>query len=527
LEEVEGILIADENVYEGRKLHEELKVDNEEINRIETFEYTSETLGLTGRVDRLQKRDGNWIPYEHKKGRSRTNGKEHEAWAPDIHQVIGYVLLIEEASGRKIEEARIKYHKDNVLIKIPVTEELREKVKEIIKKAKDLMTQIHRPPVAENPNVCIRCSLASVCLPEENRVITEEGYHPIRLFPPNREKQSIHVMGYQSSIHKSGEFLQIEKRNSGGETEHFKVSLNEIDSVNIHGTCQISAQLIYTLASNNIPIHWFTGGGNYIGGLNFNSSNVQRKIRQYEALVDTQFKLYLTKQLVLAKCETQFKYLLRASRKKERTEGQTESIEKIRNLLKEIPRANSIDSIRGYEGMIAKIYFENVPSLLKETVPQEMIPNGRSKRPPKDRYNAILSFMYGLLYRSVWQAIISVGLESSLGFYHTPRSAAEPLVLDLMELFRVPICDIPLIGSVNRLSWDPVNDFEITKEKVWMSDSGKKKAIKLYEERLNDTWKHPITDYSLSYYRMIELEVRLLEKEWSDKAGLFAKARLR
>lgn len=156
-----------------------------------------------------------------------------------------------------------------------------------------------------------------------------------------------------------------------------------------------------------------------------------------------------------------------------------------------------------------------------------MIPNGRTKRPPKDRYNAIQSFLYALLYKSVFQAIVIVGLEPSLGFFHTPRSSGDPLVLDLMELFRTALCDIPLIGSVNRQFWNIQEDFEVTKEKVWLSLEGRKKAIKIYEERLNDSWKHPVTNYSLSYYRMIELETRFLEKEWSDSAGLFARARLR
>ena len=527
LEEVEGILIADERVYQGRSLHEEIKVDNEDINRIESFEYTSDFLGLTGKVDRLQKRDGNWIPYEHTKGSSRSNGKSKEAWQPDIYQVIGYVLLIEEASGRKIEEARIKYHRDNVLVKISVTEDLKNQVKEIIKKAQILMNQKERPKVSENPNLCIRCSLAPVCLPEENRVISEENYSPIRLFTPHREKQTIHVVGYQSSIHKKDEQLEIEKRKPNGEIEKFKIHISEIESLNLHGSCQISTQLISHLAYNKVSINWFSGGGNYIGGLNFNSSNVQRKLRQYEALLDEKFKLYLTKSLALAKCETQFKYYLRATRKKVRDEKQNIILERFRNLLREIPGSTSIDVVRGYEGMVAKIYFENIPSLFIETVPEDMIPKGRSRRPPKDRFNAVLSFLYSLLYKSVWQAIIAVGLESTIGFYHTPRSSAEPLVLDIMELFRVPVCDIVLIGSINRLSWNIKEDFVVTKEKVWMSDIGKKKAIQLYEERLNDSWKHPILGYSLTYYRMIELEVRLLEKEWSDKPGLFAKARLR
>ena len=106
-----------------------------------------------------------------------------------------------------------------------------------------------------------------------------------------------------------------------------------------------------------------------------------------------------------------------------------------------------------------------------------MIPIGRSKRPPKDRYNAALSFLYSLLFRSVNQAIIAVGIDPTIGFYHTPRTSAEPLILDIMELFRVTLCDMTLIGSVNRMMWDVKNDFLVTKEKVWLSDTGKRKAI--------------------------------------------------
>jgi CRISPR-associated protein Cas1 len=96
-----------------------------------------------------------------------------------------------------------------------------------------------------------------------------------------------------------------------------------------------------------------------------------------------------------------------------------------------------------------------------------------------------------------------------------------------MELFRLPLWDIVLIGSVNRLQWDPVADFIETKGGIWLSDAGRNKAIQLFEKRMEETWKHPVVDYSLSYARMIELEVRLLEKEWAGQPGLFAKMRLR
>ena len=95
-----------------------------------------------------------------------------------------------------------------------------------------------------------------------------------------------------------------------------------------------------------------------------------------------------------------------------------------------------------------------------------------------------------------------------------------------MDLFRVIIWDIPLIGSINRKQWTQ-DDFSITKPKVWLSQSGRKKAIRIYESRKQEKWKHPVLNYSLSYARTLELETRLLEKEWTGVQGLFAKLRLR
>src|SRR5439155_8786444 len=123
-------------------------------------------------------------------------------------------------------------------------------------------------------------------------------------------------------------------------------------------------------------------------------------------------------------------------------------------------------------------------SLLAESVPAELRWSARSRRPPLDRFNAILSFGYGLLHTAVMRAVLASGLEPALGFFHTPRSAAYPLVLDLMELFRLPLLDLVVIGSLNRGQWDAQADFAVTRAKVWLSDAGRKKAIGLFEARL-------------------------------------------
>jgi len=229
----------------------------------------------------------------------------------------------------------------------------------------------------------------------------------------------------------------------------------------------------------------------------------------------------------MARAEGQLKYLLRATRGNTRPDKVVRALAVIRASLHGIAHAENRDSVRGFEGQAAKAYFSALPALLSAGVPDEMRPTGRSRRPPQDRFNALLSFGYALLYRSVMQAIIAVQLEPSLGFFHTPRSAAHPLVLDLMELFRVPLWDMPLVGSVNRKQWDPKEDFSVTRERVWLSDAGRRKAIGIYERRLKESWKHPVTQYSLSYARTIELEVRLLEKEWTGAPGLFAQSRIR
>jgi CRISPR-associated protein Cas1 len=90
--------------------------------------------------------------------------------------------------------------------------------------------------------------------------------------------------------------------------------------------------------------------------------------------------------------------------------------------------------------------------------------------------NAVLSFGYALLYKDCISSLLAVGLDPSFGFFHTARSAAHPLALDIMELFRVILWDIPLIGSVNRKQWSK-DDFAITSNQVWLNLDGRRKAI--------------------------------------------------
>jgi CRISPR-associated protein Cas1 len=432
-------------------------------------------------------------------------------------------MLLEEHTATSIEEARIRYHADNTTVRVAVDESAREKVHWAIQRIRELRQSVQRPPVTDNERLCLRCSLAPVCLPEEERLAKDPDWDPVRLFPKDKDRQTIHITDHGARVTRSGDTLAIIRTDSTKET----LPIREVGELVLHGHAQISTQAIHLCAQQEVGVHWLTGGGRYIGSMAAGASPVQRRIRQYEALREPGFSFKLAKKLASARSASQLGFLLRASRDKGRSSEIDNAVRGIRAALSSMNQAEGIDRLRGFEGEAGRLYFSALPMLLRDDLDDRLRFKGRNRRPPRDCFNALLSFGYALLYRDVMQAILAVGLEPSFGFFHTPRSAAHPLALDLMELFRVPLWDMPLVASVNRQQWSPDEDFTYAGQQVWLSDKGRSKAIEVYERRKEDQWKHPVTGYSLSYARLIELECRLLEKEWTGEPGLFARMRLR
>jgi CRISPR-associated protein Cas1 len=517
LEEVEELYTQDAAVFAGRRLHAELeKQENEEW---EELFLESEELGLRGRVDALRTRDRQTIPYEHKRGRSHRDEKNKpQAWESDKLQILAYACLIESALGIPILEGRIRYHADNVLVHVPLTDEGRTIVREAIQKARDLRTSTHRPPVIDNERMCARCSLAPVCLPEEARLAHNRELQPMRLFPKDDERQVIHVLEPGTAVGRTGEQLKLTRRGQSAET----VPVQQVGQLVLHSFSQISTQALHFCVSRGIGVHFVSGGGRYIGSFDTRQGSIQRRIHQYEALSNPDFCLNLARKLVACRGQGQRKFLMRGQRGMKVVSAKlNQAIAQMKAVLKQVPKTQSLDSLLGFEGNLAALYFGALPCLIVEGVPPELRFDHRNRRPPKDRFNALLSFGYALLLKDVMNAILTVGLEPALGFYHQPRSQASPLSLDLLEIFRVPLVDMPVMASINKGQWNKDADFEVRGEQVWLSDSGRRKLVSLYERRKEESWKHPVTGYSLTYRRLLELEVRLLEKEWMGEGGLF------
>ncbi len=520
LEEVEEIRVADERVFDGRALHEALDEDGALVEM--TLE--SAALGIRGKLDALRRRDGKLIPYEHKKGRGRKGAGGLEPWPSDRVQLTAYAMLLEESGGEPIAEGRIRYHGDNQTVRVAIDEDARAAVREAIERARELARGARRPPVTPNERYCVRCSLAPVCLPEETRTSLDPERTATRLFPPDDERIPVHVVGHGTRVGRGGDELVMTPL----EGQATREPINAVRSVVIHGHCAISAQALQMCAEHGVTVHWFSGGGTYLGSFWRDDPAVQRRIRQFEALRGEEMRLHLAQALVSARIESQLRFVLRATQGKDREAmGISGSVERIRQMLGAVERASDPAVLLGIEGQAAAAYFGCVPNLLTEQTDPRMRPHDRNRRPPRDPFNAMLSFGYGLLLREITQAIRVVGLDGAFGFYHRPRSSAPPLALDLMELFRVAVVDMAVVAAINRQQFDAEADFARAGKQVWLSETGRRKLIEVIERRLCDSWRHPTLQYSLSYRRHIELEVRLLEKEWSGEPGLFANTRLR
>ncbi len=522
LEEVERIRVADAAVFAGRRLHTELQrtMDDEEVERLS---FASAHLGIRGAVDVLKRRDGTILPYEHKRGRSAGQKGAREPWPSDRIQLGAYAMLVEEGTGEPVREGRIRYHADNVTLRLPVDDQLRADVSRAVARARVLRTSTDRPPITDNDRLCARCSLAPVCLPEEARLAANPQTRPACYLPQHPRGTTVHVSSNQARVGRKGGQLVICVRDEPDRV----IPINDVASVVLHGFAQMSTQALRLCAMREVNVHWMTQAGGLVGSLAPTTTTAQRHIRQFEALSHEGMRLMLAKRLVQAKIEHQLRFVLRATRGERRADAVVTSVGAMRAMLRKAAHAQANTELLGFEGNAAAAYFRALPLLVADVVEPELRPTGRSRLPPKDAFNALLSYGYGMLYREVLSAIVGVGLHPGFGFYHRPRSAAHTLALDVMELLRVVIVDMAVIAAVNRRTFDPRSDFQPVPGGILLTTAGRNKVIELVERRKHDVWRHSATGHSLSYARIIELETRLLEKEWCGEPGLFAKFRIR
>src|SRR5881397_3806091 len=245
------------------------------------------------------------------------------------------------------------------------------------------------------------------------------------------------------------------------------------------------------------------------------SGNVLLRQAQHRAALDSTFCLNTARAIVAGKIRNSRQALLRGARE---TDNETDrsllsrSAEALASSLRSSGSASNLDELRGIEGDAAKTYFAALNALLRTDLRVDFGMAGRSRRPPRDRLNALMSFLYSMLLNDCRSACEAVGLDTQLGCLHAVRPGRAALALDLMEEFRSFVAD--------RLALTMVNRGQIVADDCEFRDGGavslkpdaRKAVVVAYQERKRDELTHPLLNRAVPIGLLPILQARFLAR---------------
>jgi CRISPR-associated protein Cas1 len=249
-------------------------------------------------------------------------------------------------------------------------------------------------------------------------------------------------------------------------------------------------------------------------------TSVTLRRTQFRAADDPVACAAIARQIVAGKIQNARNSLLRAAREAtDDSERQqlitvTEALaQQIRRLAQPPPAssASPLDAVRGAEGLASQHYFSVFSLCLKQQRDAFAFVT-RTRRPPRDRINCLLSFLYALVRHDCVAALTTVGLDPFVGFLHADRPNRPSLALDLMEEFRPWLADRLALTLVNRQQLGPPDFVEREGGAVEFTESGRKLAIKAYQERKQETLTHPLLDQTLRLAQLPFVQARILAR---------------
>lgn len=189
-----------------------------------------------------------------------------------------------------------------------------------------------------------------------------------------------------------------------------------------------------------------------------------------------------------------------------RGKGLTLFIETIESFSHSIPLATEIDMLMGIEGNIRQVYYEAFDHIL-----HDFAMNGRSKQPPKNEVNALVSFGNMMCYSLCLGQVYHTQLNPTISFLHEPGYRRYSLALDLAEIFKPILVDRVIFKVLNKKVIQ-AKDFDVQVNSVVLKDAARKTFVRAFEERLNETIKHRSLNRSVSYKHLVKLECYKLTK---------------
>jgi len=278
------------------------------------------------------------------------------------------------------------------------------------------------------------------------------------------------------------------------DSELGRIPIHNLQSIICFGYMGMSPAVMRLCVENGVAIAFMTPNGRFQASvLGETKGNVLLRREQYRMADDISRALDISKNLIKGKFMNS-RYLLRRG-KNDHNSLQNESsldavLNSISNGLKAIDTCQTLEELRGIEGNIAKLYFSGMDELILKQKDVFFI-RSRNKRPPTDRMNSLLSFLYTLLAHDVASSLEAVGLDSFVGFLHTDRPGRRSLAFDVMEEMRSPIVDRLALNLVNLGKITGDGFLEKENGSIIMSDNTRKIVLESWQSRKNDEILHP------------------------------------
>lgn len=307
--------------------------------------------------------------------------------------------------------------------------------------------------------------------------------------------------------------------------------LEDLDELLAFGDVGLSHEALFACLARGVDVQVLTARGEWRGRwVGRPGPRVELRLAQFERLADAAEALRLARAIVTGKLANQRNLLLRVQRSR-RSGRVARAIAELRLRAGDAERAASLEALRGIEGLAAAAYFDGLAaSLLRPDLPM----HGRSRRPPRDAPNAVLSFGYTLLLSRVESAVLRAGLDPYLGALHAPRRGQPSLALDLMEEFRPVLVDALLLRLMNRRELAPedfapaasADDSEAARDDgsdaegeadcsqgpaepgVWLGESGRRIFFRAWGRRLHETHDYPPQERALAFEEVVIQQVR-------------------
>lgn len=302
--------------------------------------------------------------------------------------------------------------------------------------------------------------------------------------------------------------------NIEGETK-LRVPLMRLGGIAVFGQVTLTPFLIQRCAEDGRSLVWLSRTGRFKARVEGPlRGNVLLRRAQHLALTDCARTSEIARQIVAGKLQNSRQVLLRAAREAAGTEAADAldaEADRLAGLLVRLRTVAGLDEIRGAEGEAARAYF-GIFGCMVTRDRARFTPDGRSRRPPRDRVNALISFLYALLRGECAAALEGVGLDPQVGFLHALRPGRPALALDLMEEFRPILADRLALTLINRRQVAE-KDFEETPGgAVGLTDEGRRSVILAYQKRKEELVSHRLLKQRIPMGLVPHVQARLLAR---------------